>query len=179
MNIKNKWLLYNYSLQPIVTYASFVWSASAKNNLLRFKSQNFVIRQNYSIPFEVSNKHFYWEIPTPRLDMYFRKLNKNFHLALQNNISPVLNNFENYDQTAIIEEEKPKTDLCINLLLWTYLFNFYLFFSQRQAFLLHYFAVIWLAWYFHILFSTHFIGRWFSKLHYLQCKLKHSISLLI
>ena len=94
-------LLYNSSLRPILTYASAVWSASAKRNLLLLsQSQNSVIRQIYNIPFYISNKQLYREIPYRRLRAYIKKLNVNFHLALQNNNNPVFNALENYDHTT-------------------------------------------------------------------------------
>ena len=118
LNIKSKILLYNSSLRPILTYASAVWSASTKSNLLLLsRSQNSVIRQIYNIPFYVTNKQLYCKIPYLHLGAYIKKLNSNFHLALQNNNNPVLNELENYDHPAFANRKRPKAGLSINPLL--------------------------------------------------------------
>ena len=105
-------LHYNSSLRPILTYASVVWSASAKTNLLLlFKSQNSVIRQIYNIPFYITNKQLCRKIPYPCLGVYIKKLNFNFQLALQNNNNPVLNELENYDHTTFANRNRPKAGL--------------------------------------------------------------------
>ena len=118
LSIKNKMLHYSSSLRPIHTYASMVWSTAAKTNLLLLsKSHNSVIREIYNIPFYITNKQLYSEISYPRLGAYIKKLNSNFHMALQNNNNPALNELENYDHIIFANRNRPTAGPSINLLL--------------------------------------------------------------
>lgn len=113
LSTKNKLLLYNSQLRPLITYGCPVWAYAAKTHIKTLcRAQNGVIRQILNIPWYIYNRHIYKEIKTPRLRYFIQKLVINFHNNIPEVNNETLNNLAAYPLT---QENRKRPRAALNL----------------------------------------------------------------